>query len=70
MKDEKKKPMTIAMPIIYWAAAVLWTVNLVLSVVHNEFSFASIRSVLDTLCCLVWIMAAVMATGRYLKQKK
>ena len=22
MKEEKKKPMTIAMPIIYWAAAI------------------------------------------------
>ena len=62
--------MSIWMPIIYWIAAICWTVNLVLRVIYGQFSFASMRSVLDTLCCLVWIMAAVMATSRYIKQKK
>lgn len=60
----KRRPVSLALVIIYGIAAALWLVTCVI-----EFAASGTADGLRVFCAVVWIIGFFVLLGRYRKQK-
>lgn len=63
-----KKKVSIAYVAIHWVAAIVWIINLLADLTHGYVNTESFR--VHIFCTIVWSIAAIIWTVRYLEYKR